>query len=398
MNDNAIRVREPDLNLPSGAPLVRITAGLGSAGQKTWNLRRPVTLVGSRRPAHIVLHDRDINKAHCVIVNTGQEVLLKDLHTESGTLCNDEAVDLALLKDGDTLTIGATRIQVAIRDSDNGADDSGCGMQYCDPMQFPKPVRVRLVHAEHQWEIQEAVAVIGTQEGAAIQLDHQDVSHRHVVLFKFAGSPAVFDLGSRAGLWVNGERSSLARIEDGDTITVGPFGLSIHTGSVRATSPATGAPSGDQEVEPEPGQPTRPLSEIESELTTLHDSITNTWERLNSWQSQVREGLTDDAGAEVPDRAAALEAKDAELRGKLHDVECLHEDMARREQDLARDRARLQADQDALMVAQRALQEREKDFETQAAELQRRENALAQRWTRLRSATCPNCGKPLRSA
>ncbi len=56
--NQAIQVREQTVELPSTAPLVRITAGFGSAGQKTWNLRRPVTLLGARRPAHIVLHDR----------------------------------------------------------------------------------------------------------------------------------------------------------------------------------------------------------------------------------------------------------------------------------------------------------------------------------------------------
>ncbi len=89
MNQTEIQVREATLTLPSSAPLVRITAGIGSAGQKTWNLRRTVTLIGSHRPAHIVLHDRDVSGAHCVIVNTGTDILLKDLRSREGTFCNN---------------------------------------------------------------------------------------------------------------------------------------------------------------------------------------------------------------------------------------------------------------------------------------------------------------------
>ncbi len=94
MSEQVPSVLVPTWELPSEAPRVRITAGVGSAAQKTWNIRRPVTLIGSKRPAHIVLHDRDISPAHCVIINTGVDVLLKDLYTHSGTLCDDSRVDL----------------------------------------------------------------------------------------------------------------------------------------------------------------------------------------------------------------------------------------------------------------------------------------------------------------
>ncbi|MBI4718161.1 MAG: hypothetical protein HY763_10180 [Planctomycetes bacterium] len=70
MSDTTLPIDRHELELPATAPFVRITAGVGSASQKTWNIRRPVTLIGSTRPAHIVLHDRDVSNAHCVIVNT----------------------------------------------------------------------------------------------------------------------------------------------------------------------------------------------------------------------------------------------------------------------------------------------------------------------------------------
>ncbi|MEK7757552.1 MAG: FHA domain-containing protein, partial [Planctomycetota bacterium] len=146
MNDQATQIRELTVELPTDAPLIRITTGMGSAGQKTWNLRRPVTVIGSRRPAHIVLHDEDMSNAHCVIVNTGTEVLLKDLHTSSGTQLNKTRVNLAVLADGDVITLGDTTIQVAIQVPDGGSDDSGFGMKFADPTKFPGPVSLHLIH------------------------------------------------------------------------------------------------------------------------------------------------------------------------------------------------------------------------------------------------------------
>ena len=115
MSSGQTQQRDELLTLPEGAPRVRITAGLGTASQKSWYLRRPVTLIGSRRRAFIVLHGEAVAKAHCVIVNTGSVVLLKDLHTEAGTLCNSKGVDLIVLRDGDLVQIGSTLIQVAIQ-------------------------------------------------------------------------------------------------------------------------------------------------------------------------------------------------------------------------------------------------------------------------------------------
>jgi len=227
MTENTPQLQEPTVTLPDSAPLVRVTAGVGSAGQKTWNLRRPVTLIGSSRPAHIVLHDKDISKAHCVIVNTGTDVLVKDLRTSSGTKCNREPIDIAVLADGDVITIGSNNIQVAINLPEGSADDSGAGLQYADPVKFTHPVDVRLMHTDRQWTIEDAVVLVGRHERATIQLDHDDVSMRHAVIFRFGDRPAVFDLGARTGIWVSGKRSSISLLADGDCVTVGPFGLSI---------------------------------------------------------------------------------------------------------------------------------------------------------------------------
>lgn len=429
MNQTEIQVREATLTLPSSAPLVRITAGIGSAGQKTWNLRRTVTLIGSHRPAHIVLHERAVSGAHCVIVNTGTDVLLKDLRSREGTFCNNARVELTALKDGDVVTIGTMRMQVAIQVPADLSDDSGCGLALDDPLRFPGPVSVSLLHTDKQWEIQDAVTLIGRHDEAAIRLAHDDVASRHVVLFRFGTRPAVFDLGSAAGLWVNGQRCSLTPLDDGDCLTVGPFGLSVHycerspqdaksptaaladklvsdASPSRTTTDDTGeaaiqdphsahdvryGSSGDFVSTKKQG---RSADAVDS--ARLDPNITEMWEHLNSLQSRLaRDASTlSKQESDLAVRMEELDAKDAAVRGQLHDITRFNEQLNAREQELARLSAQLQAEKDGLAVDQKALAAKDSDLQRRASEVQRREHVVTQRLTRSSSAICPHCGKP----
>lgn len=449
MYDASVTLERAELELSSHAPQVRITAGMGSAHQKTWNLRRPVTVIGCARPAHIVLHDNDVSNAHCVIVNTGHEILLKDLYTSSGTFCNKERIELISLQDGDVITVGTTQIQVAINVSQAEKDDSGCGIRFVEPTKFPRPLLVRLDQSEISWKIEDAVALIGRHSNATIRLDHLDISTRHAVLFRFGEDTGVFDLGSRTGIAVNGAACGSALIRTGDRLHIGPSTLAVGVmespvaqlaadsqmpASVQADAPAVQSdvptngtkPPGDRadakimvppmpvrpltvamgQVRATPSDPSgardpgSALSQIESELTTLQKNIGESWDRLNRWQEQLRQDSqklsSRDADLDVRERE--LESKDAALRGQLHDLTRYHEQITAREQELAAELARIQSESDKQTTGQTDLVRREGELARRNDELQRREHVLAQRWARLLAAACPHCGKPVRPA
>ncbi len=424
MDDQATLIRDLTVELPADAPMIRVTAGLGSAGQKTWNLRRPVTVIGSRRPAHIVLHDEDISNAHCVIVNTGTEVLLKDLHTSSGTQLNKTRVNLAVLADGDVINLGNTTIQVAIQIPESGSDDSSFGLEFADPTKFLGPVSLRLIHTDTNWQIEDAVVLIGRHDDAGVRLDHADVSARHALLFRVGTTPAVFDLGSRTGLWVNGQRCSLTPLHNDDRITVGTFGLLMQCfepgANTRLDMPATpsmSAPDGTKRNTEEVGTAhatsapatatilDTPLciennsasAALETELKDLHGDITETWERLNHWRTQLRNGTSalDEKETGPESRDVEADAKDAAFRGQLHDVSRLHEQILVRERELAAQAAQLQAERDAIADYRKGCSQLEADLARREQELNRREHALAQRWSRLLTTTCPHCRQPV---
>lgn len=420
MKPSVMPEQDAGFAFPSTAPLVRITAGFGSAGQKTWNLRRPVTLVGSQRPAHIVLHGQGIEVAHCVIVHTGRDVLLMDLHTKSGTLCNQQPVETALLKDGDIVMVGSSSLQVAIQVPGGAPGDSGCGMEYVDPLRFAGSVSLELIHTERRWSFTEAAAMIGRGTGARIHLDHEGVSTRHALIFKFLDRAAVYDLGSRTGIAVNGESCAMQFLSEGDRLTVGPFGLTVHVPSVavslfeppcppprekpvpkpKAATTAAANPESPRMVPTVPraqATPASGLSAVEPPSDALGGEIKDAWERINVWRKSLEEdaSVLEARKSGLTAREAELDARDAALRGQLHDVTRFHEQLSARERDLQAKLSQYQAEADALTEARKAQREFDLELQKRDEEISRRENVVSQRWSRLQATKCPNCGKPL---
>jgi pSer/pThr/pTyr-binding forkhead associated (FHA) protein len=417
------------LELPPTAPRVRITAGVGSATQKTWNLRRPVTVVGSKRPAHIVLHDHDVSHAHCVIVNTGEAVLVKDLHTKSGTLCNTARIELTELKDGDVLTVGQTKIQVAVQWPEQCEDKEEC---LDDRTVLVHPLTIRLVHTEQTWTIRESVSLIGRHPSAAVHLDHAEVNQRHAVLFRHGRGVGVFDLNGGRGVALNGKLTTGAILTDGDRLMVGPFGLQmllplaacpVLTAVPRPAEPAppaslaasmmgplppvtppaalglTGLPAAHDLGLQSHRDPVEEIASLSSKLDALRTQIADSWGRLNAASGPAEkpqeDGPLGKAAVEPGGRDADLERRDAQLRGQLHDIEQYHAQLAEREREIHVQLKHLQEQQKSLMEAEAALTRRDSELNRRSEELARREHAIAQRWSRLQTSICPHCGERL---
>lgn len=410
-----------DLELPESAPRIRITTGLGTATQKSWNLRRPVTLIGSRRPAHIVLHDRSISPAHCVIINTGTEVLLKDLYSRSGTYCNDSPIDLGLLSDGDVITISGINIQVAIQVDDSSSDDSASGCEFADPKTFEKPVNISLLNTHTQWQLREAAVLIGRHEAAPIRLDHEDISRRHALIFRFNAGPAVFDVGGQGGLRINTRLCTFAPLGVGDRITIGPYRLRLDC--ISASCDETGA---DESAIGSPARvpamvsiPEAPLGAADITISgpergtqcngaarrvssgspsePISDGIRKSWDELDGLQERIlgESAHLDKQETNLSAREAELDTMDAALRGQLHDINRLEEQLTEREQKLQAATSRREREEAQLVRRLAACDEREADLARRNDELTRREHVFAQRWSRLRDTMCPGCGKTI---
>ena len=371
--------------MSADAPRIRIIAGLGSAAQKTWNVRRPVTLIGSRRPAHIVLHDPGISEAHCVLVNTGREVLLKDLHTKGGTFCRNTRVDITVVKDGDVVRVGNTTIQIAIKYVE------GAVRTVSEPTRLTVPTKVGLVHTEQAWPLEDAVTLVGRHPNAPIRLDHDDVRRRHAVFFRFGSELAVFELGKDESVRVNGVASPFAILAQGDRVSIGPFGLRVGGSAVPSPTDGANTPAAGN------GKRNGTSGELEVDLglDVIRAQIAESWGKLNRWHDESVQILppadlaASEPSGEDPD---AVEAAEAALRGQLHDVSVYQERLAAKEQELSgrATELRLAASENSSRAAE--LVRKEAELSKRADELARREHVLAQRRAKLHAAVCPHCG------
>lgn len=145
---------------------------------------------------------------------------------------------------------------------------------------------------------------------------------------------------------------------------------------------------------PEDSALRRRLTDVESELSALQGNINHAWEQLNGAVGSTTPGASA-AEVEFSARVAELDARDAALRGRLHDVQRLHEEVLEREREVARMWSMIQQEQESLQATGKTVAEQRDEAEKNLAEIKSRENALAQRWTRLRTAACPHCGKGL---
>ncbi|MGF1452034.1 MAG: FHA domain-containing protein [Opitutales bacterium] len=68
---------------------------------------------------------------------------------------------------------------------------------------------------------------IGRSADNVAQLDNEKVSKHHAVLFQDSGNWIIRDLDSANGTRVNGESIDVAKLNDGDKISIGPVELNF---------------------------------------------------------------------------------------------------------------------------------------------------------------------------
>ncbi|MCC7291108.1 MAG: FHA domain-containing protein [Phycisphaerales bacterium] len=381
--------------LTGGGPTLVLTAGAKSPGQKSWTISRPITLIGSKRPAHILLHQPAIQPAHCVVVMAGGRAILLDLLTPTGTRCNGDICVKRELRSGDVIEVGPTRINVAFSNSlAEGSKRRAATSASADvEANIPDASGMLLLEepSGRSWRIHEPVALIGARSGVDVQLHGALVADVQAVLFRFGATFAIFDVSPRGGVLVNGWPARLGAVATGDRIQIGSSQLLVALDEgdpvrkplpraqagqsqpeVVGTTPASGShasarPAADRAAsapwrEPLPAQmaggdtPADPafsrgcepaagcdqgellriLAEVQARLEAIQPRLASSWQHLNDRRSShalpARKG--EDSGANLARRVAELDALDAALRGHLFDLTRTHEELDACRQEL----------------------------------------------------------------
>ncbi|MEO8703528.1 MAG: AgmX/PglI C-terminal domain-containing protein [Kofleriaceae bacterium] len=80
-------------------------------------LNQSVIKIGKVASAHLRIDDDSVSRMHAIIEVLGPEVSVIDLGSTGGTFVNGQKVNKAKLQSGDTITVGDTRIEIAMADA-----------------------------------------------------------------------------------------------------------------------------------------------------------------------------------------------------------------------------------------------------------------------------------------
>lgn len=220
--------------VPDGAPVVSITICAGPGEGQSIKLRRAVSMFGSRQGGKFVLRHPAVSRRHCVIVNTGQQVILRDLDTRGRTLRNGLKAEQEVLEDADRVTVGPWEFRVDLSYPEHlGASDSPV---IVDLEPDPTVLGLEEVATHRVTKLTREVAMVGRSSGADYVVQEREVSAAHAIIFTFLHKPVIFDLVSENGVFVNGQRAVFALLENDDEVSIGSHALKFrcNTPSSRA--------------------------------------------------------------------------------------------------------------------------------------------------------------------
>lgn len=366
--------------LTSTNPRVLVSATLHGPGHQaeSFDLRRAVTLIGSKRHAHIVLRDDQVSRSHALIVNTGAEVLLADLLSKAGTLCNGHHTKLKVLKDGDRIQVGASEIVLAI-EKPHGSPTIRRGMMaFHDPLRIPRPMRLVRVDTAQGWDIHDSVTVIGSHRGAQIIVDEEHIASAHSIIFATLYGIGIYDLGSTTALKVNGREKKIAYLRHLDRLLIGPIGMTVQMPQQQSAEPAGRSPDAAKADEVEAPQQDfanswEQIHQAKKKLAIEQDTLTARTQALLDKQEQL-----DVLGHELQEQRRSLNNERESIEKQRREVATLHRSMLQSKRlELEGLQAAIQEERLCLEADRRSVQRLFEDVEKRSRQLAEREDKIA---------------------
>jgi len=382
----------PELNLPPGAPKVKLTAEIGPVKRQSWHLRRPVTFLGSADRAHIQFREASVAGLHCAIVNTGTSILVRDLGGRAGTQLNERPIELACLADGDILTLGGVTVMIAIQATRENAkgDRQKDGLPCPDPLRMPIEMMFREFGGARSWPITNAVATVGRREECDFFLDHPDIAPTQAILTCVGEELVVYDLEDRTGTLVNGLPVTVSVLSPGDPVQWGHVAMTVETAANRESVDAQSSSRKKREPSDkssksnhilgldlsglDDAETQKMLQDLETKISTLQANINNAWQELSERQStlEAREAALVEVEQEIKARNEAIQPREAELEARSAELE---KAVARVEEQ----QNRLKADLEEIETRRREADEAVNNVESRQAQLDSEEALLQQR-------------------
>jgi pSer/pThr/pTyr-binding forkhead associated (FHA) protein len=184
------------------------------AGKPNLPLSRPCIIIGASSKSHFNLVSPTISKIHAALVETDVGVYIRDLASRTHVVVNGKQVPEAVLKDGDSVVLGAFSFSFRHR----GASPSSL------PKAAPN-AEIAVSGESIPIPFERRTLLIGRRPGCEIHLLEASVSNCHALIFEKNGARWIRDLHSRTGTFVNGKAVHQQQLELDDEIRIGETDL-----------------------------------------------------------------------------------------------------------------------------------------------------------------------------
>ncbi len=78
----------------------------GASGSISYPINQTITLVGRDDEADWLLESRQVSRKHCILVEAGDHIIVRDLASTNGTFINGKRVQTGKAKEGDLIGFG----------------------------------------------------------------------------------------------------------------------------------------------------------------------------------------------------------------------------------------------------------------------------------------------------
>lgn len=206
-----------------------VTGGPNKGGTCQVNIGE--TTIGRADDCHLHIDDAAVSRNHAMVIADDDGMSVFDLGSASGTTVDGQTLGGRVLSSTSVVAVGDTELMLvdverAASEAEAPTADAAAATMVegvsgdGGPAQGGVLVARKGPDGGKTFQLSEGDNVIGRND-CAVLLSDPTVSRRHAVIRKSGDSYTVFDLGSRSGTVVDGERLSGAPITGGSVISVG---------------------------------------------------------------------------------------------------------------------------------------------------------------------------------
>jgi pSer/pThr/pTyr-binding forkhead associated (FHA) protein len=201
--------------------------------------------IGRDHANYIVLDGRTVSRKHFEILREGNQFFVRDLKSNNGTHLNEKPLEpneKALLRSGDQIQVEDFELQFLIPATDQVEEiyeitDTDLLevkmvkklLKAMDRENAPSLEVIEGPQTGQHFVLEEKNqdVVIGRDPACEFVIDSNVISRKHARIEKRFDTVVVHDLGSKNGTFVNRERVSEKRLQDGDIVHLGTLALSF---------------------------------------------------------------------------------------------------------------------------------------------------------------------------